>query len=210
MPITLWTCGGVIPILPVLMTVLLVFQAHQSRWVVSDHSDWSAFAIQRDVVKDSPRLVEKDFAVRAVRGVIAVLLVISCVVQTMWPCCCGLACRACRADHCVHDAKCHTCSHSHQTTSIRDQATAIDEATLSEPPVAPKNRCIFCTGQFHWLAERESKWSLSDDLSKLMSGPSGSRTWLAVRQPAVVHRLTPISQHRVPECALKSSPRMQV
>ena len=153
---------------------------------------------------------------RSVRGAIAVMLTIICGMQTMWPCRCGLACRTCGAKHCVHDAKCHECSRCHETTSIHDQASAAEQMeacvhrTHQTPPVAPKNRCMFCTGQVHWLAERDSKWSLSDDLSALIGGPSGLYAWFAVNQPAVVHRLKPLCQRSDPRATLKQPPRMQV
>ncbi len=173
-------------------------------------------AIERDGAKESPRFVGKDSAVRSVRGTIAVLLAIICGMQTMWPCRCGLACRACGAEHGVHDAKCYECSHSHETTPVRDQAPAGEQKeacvllTHPEPPVAPKNRCLFCTGQVHWLAERDSKWSLSDDLSALMGGPSGACAWFTEHQSAVFQRLTPLCQRSDPESTRKRPPRMQV
>ena len=199
-----------------MLTVHSVFQADQVQRVLTAHSDRWAFAIEIDVAKESPRFVGGDSAVRSVRGAIAVLLAIICGVQTMLPCRCGLACRACGADLCVHDAKCHECSHSHEATPIQYQATAVDQPkacvhqTHPEPPVAPRNRCLFCTGQVHWLAERDSKWSLSDDLTALMSGPSGFCAWFAVSQPIVVQRMKPFCQRSDPEPMRKRLPRMQV
>ena len=158
----------------------------------------------------------KDSAVRSVRGAIAVMLTIICGMQTMWPCRCGLACRACGAEHCVHDAKCHDCLHSHETTPVRDQATIVEQTEASvqlihqDPPVAPNDRCLFCTGQVHWLVERDSKWSLSDDLTALMDGPSGACAWFAEHQSAVFQRLTPLCQRSDPESTRKRPPRMQV
>ena len=158
----------------------------------------------------------KDSVVRSVRGAIAVLLAIICGMQTMWPCRCGLACRRCSAEHCVHDAKCHECSHCHEATPIQDQATAAEQTedrvhlTHQVPPVAPKNRCMFCTGQVNWLAERDSKWTVSDDLAALMSGSVGSHARFVVHQPAVFQRLKPLCEHSEPWDTLMQSPRMQV
>ena len=158
----------------------------------------------------------KDSAVRSVRGAIAVMLTIICGMQTMWPCRCGLACRTCGAKHCVHDAKCHECTHSHEATPVRGQATAVEQTaacallTHPEPPVAPKNRCLFCTVHVNWLVERDSKWTVSDDLSVSMSGPSGWCTRLVIHPPAVFQRLKPLCEHSDPAATLKQSPRMQV
>lgn len=153
---------------------------------------------------------------RSVRGAIAVLLAISCCVQTMWPCRCGFACRTCRAEHCVHDENCHECPHSHKTTPVRDRATAVEQTEVCallihhHPPVAPKNRCLFCAGQANWLAERDSKWSLNDDLSALIGGPFGSYAWCEGHQLTVVQRLQPLCLRSDPRATLKQPPRMQV
>lgn len=208
--------GAVMTALPTVATLHSLFRAYQIQCVLSVHSDAWAFAIERDEAKESPRFLGKDSAVRSVRGAIAVLLAISCCLQTMWPCRCEFACRTCRTEHCVHDAKCHECSHSHETTPDRDQATAIEQTaacvflTPPKPPVAPKNRCLFCTSQVNWLAERDSKWSLNDDLSALIGGPFGSHAWCEGHPPAVVQRLQPLCRRNDPRATLKQPPRMQV
>ena len=153
---------------------------------------------------------------RFVRGAIAVLLVIVCGMQAMWPCRCGLVCQTCRAKHCVHDAKYHECSHSHETTSVRDQGTAVEQTEVCsqlihhQPPLAPKNRCMFCTGQENWLAERDSKWSLNDDLTALIDSTFGSYAWCVGHPLAVVQRLQPLCLRSDPRATLKQPPRMQV
>lgn len=153
---------------------------------------------------------------RSVRGAIAVLLAISCCVQTMWPCRCGFAGRTCSSEHCVHDAECHECSRSHVATPARDQATVVDQTKVCtlpihhQSPVAPQNRCLFCTSQANWVAERDSKWSLNDDLSALIGGPFGSYAWREEHPPAVVQRLQPLCQRSDPRVTLKRPPRMQV
>jgi hypothetical protein len=206
----------VIPTLPPVPTVHSVFRSYQSQRVLTAHSDWWAFTIERDEAKESPRFLGKDFAVRSVRGAIAILLAIICGMQAMLPCRCGLACSACDAKHCVHEAKCQTCSHSQETTRVQGQATAVEQTeacvhpTYPEPPVAPKNRCMFCTGRVHWLPERDSKWSLSDDLKALTGGPSGFCAWFTVSGPSVVQRLKPLCQRSDPESTQKRPPRMQV